>query len=90
MEKRVFWGISLICAAAMVVYLGLLLELPGFMVTAIERQAVLEQGVVSNRSVLALLHPTDPYVVLADPTTGELHHIRLELPPEVRARDIIY
>ncbi|MBO6214361.1 MAG: N-acetylmuramoyl-L-alanine amidase [Lachnospiraceae bacterium] len=90
MEKRVFWGISLICAAAMVVYLGLLLELPGFMITAIERQAVLEQGVVSNRSVLALLHPTDPYVVLADPNTGELHHIRLELPPEVRSRDIIY
>lgn len=75
---------------AVTIYLFILYRYPGFRVTEIARREAYEQNDISGRSVLELLHPTDPYVVLADENGELIHHIRLEVPPEVRTRDIRY
>ena len=90
MEKRVVYPLGIFCMLAMVGYLLVIYRVPDFRVTSLAREAVLKQGDISSQSVLALLHPTDPYSVLTDADGQTVHHVRLEIPPEVRPNEIRY
>ena len=88
MEKKVIYALTAAVVAVTAGFLMWLFFVPQLHYTALARQAVLEQGVVDTQSVLALLHPTDPYVVLAQDGSEALHSIRFELPPDVDADKI--